>query len=1171
MDERTWTPQQEDSFTARGGSLLVSAAAGSGKTAVLVERIIRRITDPVAPVDVDRLLVVTFTRAAAAEMRQRLSTALSEKMAQEPDNLLYARQQMLLPRAYISTVHGFCTRILQEFAGQTGLPMGFTVAEEGQVDLISDEALDTVLEEAYNKKDPAFLALAAQLCSNRDDEALRAAILGAYRFMQAQPFPDVWLQQQMDAYTAVRPLEQTDWMQTILQEASFLLQRAIAYAETAYILTQSDGLEPYRDALQQDWKMLTAMAATLSQGTYDQMQQAVCGCTWGRLPSVSAKDETIREQKELVQALRKKMKGRVERVQALFCGTEAECRADLAEMAPLVEALGRLIREYTAQFTALKRAQKILDYNDLEHETLHLLMDAETHRPTPLAVELSGRFAEVMVDEYQDTNGAQDALFRAVSRQESNLFMVGDVKQSIYGFRQAMPAIFTKRRDRYTPYCRDNEVYPAAITLSNNFRSRTDVTETVNFLFRQLMERQLGGVDYGTTEQLEPSAKYPAAESTTEWLLVDREAFRQQDRTDIQAEAQVMATRIRAMMDTMTVTKGETQRPLKYEDICILLRKRADMPIFVKEFSRMGIPAAADKGGSFLSTPEVGTALSLLRVIDNPLREIELTAVMLSPLYGFTPDDLAQLRIVYGKWMPLYTAVEQMSSHTEYPDLAGRCGSLLRDLRRFRTLAVTLPADRLLETLYRDTGLEDVYVARVGGRQRVANLQRLDQIARGYEKGGFRGLSAFVRYLDRLEEKGKDLEGGDTLRREGVRIMTVHSSKGLEFPVVFVARLSGLRGRDDSRLKLRFHATAGIGMKLVDEEAGEKHVTLPYAAVQSARRQDDAAEELRVWYVALTRAREKLVLVHTLTEPMTALQKLAADLPKEETLMADTVLLASTPGEILLTAALRHPDFRPLWHGEERALSCDVPWRVTVCTPSQMEEAAVATPTIAVDGALAEELTRRAAYTYPYAPLLGVPAKLAASQLSHQAMSRHHIATTRPAFLQEEGMTAAQKGTATHTFMQFADYAAAAEDAAAEAQRLKQDGFITARQAEVLDMENINAFFEGPLYRRMVAADELWREYHFAVSIPAGTLTELPAAMAQEAVLVQGIADCLFREGDHLILVDYKTDRVKTAAELVDRYRSQMQFYKQALESIFGLPVTEMLLYSFALGDTVEV
>ncbi|MBQ6848434.1 MAG: helicase-exonuclease AddAB subunit AddA [Clostridia bacterium] len=1171
MAERKWTDPQRDSFTARGGSLLVSAAAGSGKTAVLVERIIRRITDPVNPVDVDRLLVVTFTRAAAAEMRQRLSNALAAKMAEEPDNPRYARQQMLLPRAYISTVDAFCARILQEFAGQTGLPMGFAVAEDARAELLSAEALDTVLEEAYRAKDPAFLALAAQLCSNRDDSGLRDAVLGAYRFMQAQPFPDEWLQQQMDAYTVVKPLETTAWMVPILKECRFILRRAVAVADAAIVLSHADGVDKYTDTLTLDRNTLEAVIHRLEGLTYDEMQAVLAACTFGRLPMVKASDEAMQERKERIQKLRDEVKDGLKKVKGLFCGTEAECRADLAEMAPLVEALGQLVRAYTRRFTELKRAQKLLDYNDLEHETIALLIDKTTRKPTPLAVELSHRFAEIMVDEYQDTNKAQDALFMALARPEGNLFMVGDVKQSIYGFRQAMPAIFTDRRDEYTPYNRDAEQFPAAITLSNNFRSRKDVTETVNFLFRQLMMRSLGGVDYGATEQLEATAAYPDDTRPTQWILVDRDAVAEQGLTDVQAEARVIAARIHGMMADTTVTEDKKQRPMAYEDICILLRKRGDMPAFVKELGRLGIPAAADKGEGFLSTPEIRAALSLLRVVDNPLRAVELTAVMLSPLYGFTPDDLAQLRITYSKHMPLYSAVEQMATNEEYPDLAGRCRVLLGDLRRFRTLAVTMPADRLLETIYRDTGMEEIYAARGGGRQRVANLRRLDQIARGYEQGEFRGLSAFVRYVDGLEEKGKDLEGADTLHRNGVRVMTVHGSKGLEFPVVFVARLGAGRGRDDNRQKLRFHATTGIGMKLVDEEAGEKRVPLPYAAVQSSRRLDDAAEELRVWYVALTRAREKLILVHSLHRPLETLQTMAANLPSGEPLLEDTLIRAATPGEMLLMAALRHPDFRPLWHGDTPELACKVAWQVTVCSLPTSEEVEAAIPAAPVDTALAQELTARTRYTYPYAPLQGVPAKLAASQLSHEAMHRRHIAASRPAFLQEAGMTPAQKGTATHTFMQFADYAMAARDAAAEAQRLTAAGFLTPRQAEVLDLNKIAAFFNSALYRRMTAAQAMWREYHFAVTVPAGTLTDLPHTMAQEAVLVQGIADCLFREGDRLILVDYKTDKVKAADELRDRYRSQMTFYKQALEAIFNLPVEEMLLYSFALGETVEV
>ncbi len=1174
MSERKWTDEQRYSMDARGGSLLIAAAAGSGKTAVLVERIIRLITDPENPVDVDRLLVVTFTRAAAAELRQRLSNALAKKMADEPDNLRYQRQQMLLPRAHISTVHGFCARILQEYAGQTGLPIGFRVAEDTQAGLLAAQAMEEMLEEQYRRRDPAFMALAGQLNTNRNDMALRTAITEAYTFMQAKPFPDKWLQEQLDAYTAVTPLEKTPWMQPILTHIDMLLEYACHLWQRAHKKCVDYRLEPYIDVMLAEGQRMERLRQWLPTATYTELQATLTGIAFDALPKVTTKDPVLSVVKKEVQDLRNEAKKLVARCAELVEDTEAECRADLAKMAPLADALGRLVREYTARFTALKRQEKLLDYNDLEHETLRLLVDPDTETATPVAADLSHRFAYIMVDEYQDTNAAQDALFVALSRNQENLFFVGDVKQSIYGFRQAMPFLFTKRRDDYAPYTEENTQYPATITLKNNFRSRAEVTDATNFIFRQLMDRRLGDVTYGEDDELKCSALYPEASRPTEWILLDKRVAEEEGVTAVQMEARQIGTRIRELMRDMPVSVGEKDfRPLEYRDVCILLRSRTHLPVYVKELAAMGIPAASDKAESFLTTPEVRTALSLLRVIDNPLREVELTAVMLSPLFGFTADDLATLRVAFGRYLPLYVAVEKMATEGDNPDLSAHCAMLLGHLRRLRTLAVSLPADRLLETAYRETDMEAVFAARSGGRQRVANLHQLDRVARGFEQGGFRGLSAFVRYIDRLEEQRQDLKGGDTLGQDGVRLMTVHSSKGLEFPVVFLANLGSRGEREDSKPKLLFHHQAGIGLKLIDDVEGEKHLPLPYRGVLCSRQLDEAAETLRVWYVALTRAREKLILTYSMSDPLTTIAKLEERLTDSPTLLPATVLRAGCPGEMLLTASLRHPDFSPYRRsGEESGLSAKQAMTVTVCDTVAPLTAAVAKLTTAEDVTLTATLRERMAYTYPYLSLLEVPAMLAASQLSHQKLSRQYVAQTPPAFLQKEGLTPAQKGTALHTFMQYADFAAAAADPMAEAQRLLKEGFLTEQQTAVLPEEKLRHFFGGDLYRRMTAADDTWREYHYILDVPAGTLDpDLPVDMAQETVVVQGIADCVFREGDHLVLVDYKTDKVDTAAELSDRYRSQMLFYKQALETIFSLPVTEMLLYSFALGTTVEV
>ncbi len=1182
MGDTKWTKPQEHSFSVHGGSLLISAAAGSGKTAVLVERIMRLITDAQQPVDVDRLLVVTFTRAAAAEMRQRLSQALSEKMAADPYNTVYQRQQLLLPQASITTVDGFCSKLLRRYAARAGLPPRFRIAEESETALLSAQALDEVLEESYQQHEPGFLALADTLNGLKNDAGLRKRVLKAYTFMQAQPFPQRWLRQQTDAYTAVIPLEQTVWMQPLIQEVNFTLDAAIARTSRMCRYALEVGLEPYADTLAVDRNMLEDLQQRFNAGNFDEKQAALATFKFVTLSRVSTDDAVLEEAKALVKEVRGSIKDAVMALKEYFYGNEALVREELAALAPAVEALGDLVLRYTERYDALKRERKLLDYNDIEHACVRLLVDETTGERTALARELAEQFVEIMVDECQDTNAVQDTLFCALSKQEQNLFMVGDVKQSIYGFRQAMPEIFTKRRDSYTPYDAEVPTFPATITLGNNFRSRLEVTDAVNFLYRQLMGRALGGVDYDEREALVCSASYypPAEGCETEWLLVDKALVGAQAPSTEIGEARLIAQRIRAQMETMQVTTKTGTRPLAYGDICILLRGRKHIPTYIKELTRLGIPVGAEGNGSLLATPEVSTVLSLLRCIDNPLREVELTAVMLSPLYGFSPDDCARLRVLQREQegtLSLYAVLECVAKgEWDAPTVLRQlCRHFLTDLRRFRVLAAALSADRLVERLYREAGIVEVFSARAGGRQRVANLHRFDCVARSFEQDGFRGLSAFVRYLDRLQEQDEKLAAGSSLGGDSVRVMTMHGSKGLEFPVVYLARAGGQFSNDNATQKLLFHHHIGIGLCLHDEHTKAKDKTLPYYGVQQAIKQDEMAEELRVWYVAMTRAREKLCIVLSGSDMTAYLARLEKKLPTTKTLLPYHILHVQGPADWFLSAALRHPSFAKCRQGilPIASLEAEKPWTVTVCAPpseaaSPLEIAEEDSP---ADETLMAQLRARLAYGYPYASLRDVPAKLAASQLSHTQMYRDHIAQARPAFLQQEGLTAAQKGTALHIFMQFADYPSAAADSVAEATRLHTTGFLTAPQAASLPHDKLARFFTGGLYRRMAASTDCRREFHFTVTVPADDVAITPTGFADEQVVVQGIADCVFREGDALVLVDYKTDRVSSGAELVERYRSQLQFYRQALESIFDLPVKEALLYSFYLDAAIVV
>ncbi|HIW74581.1 MAG TPA: helicase-exonuclease AddAB subunit AddA [Firmicutes bacterium] len=1178
MPSRKWTTEQRQCIEARGGTVLVSAAAGSGKTSVLVQRVIGLVTDPEHPVDVDRLLVVTFTKAAAAEMKQRLAAALSALIAERPEDRGLQRQQMLLPGAKISTVHGFCSGLIREHFHLLGLPPQFKVAEETETALLKEEAVGEVVEEMYADGGDAFRELADLLSPGRDDRGLFRAVLRIHDFVQSHPFPDEWLREKEGDYTLDRPVAETAWGRTVLASVRDTAEGCAALLTRALSLTAEEPAmaDKYGPVIGREREMLLSLSAFLAQPglSWDDAAQRLSSLSFGRLPPLKNYEEEIR--KNRVTALRDDVKKRLRDIGTLLCGSEEECREDIRVLSRLVRVLFEAVRRYDVRFAEKKRKRGLVDFGDLEHYALRLLIGEDGER-TRLAAELSDRFDEVLVDEYQDTNAAQDALFRALSREETNLFMVGDVKQSIYGFRQAMPEIFISRRDGYPPF--DGEHFPASITLGNNFRSRREVTDAVNFVFRQLMTRAVGGIDYDEREALICSAGYPDAPGReTELLLIDGGTREESDAKDA-AEARVIAGRIREMLGSFSVTEGEGFRPARPGDFCILLRsKNAHAGAYVDELNRCGVPAWTSSAGGFFSAAEVAWAVSLLRIIDNPIQDVPLLAALLSPAFGFTPDDLAEIRLS-DKNSRIFTALRRYARGGGQPELRERADEFLRRLDAWRVLAVTLPADRLLHRLYEDTGLFAAAGAMRHGVQRTANLRLLHEHARRFEQGGFRGLSAFVRFLDRMEQQDLDMAPASVAGQEdAVRILSIHNSKGLEFPVVFLAGLGGQFNRESTTANLLLHPEAGVGMKRRDPDTLRQWNTLPRQAVALTIRRSERAEELRVLYVAMTRAREKLLMVMTQPKPEARLAALAASLGEGETLPASAMLAAGGMGDWILAAALRHPSgghLRSLAGDDTTAVRpAETAWVIDVLRSPPPEEAAVqAHETVPADPAFAQEMARRMAYRYPYAAVSALPAKLAASELSHGRVRREHVASSRPAFLGAGGLTPAERGTALHTFMQFADYAAAAADPGAEIRRLTERGFLTPQQGEAIEPSRVARFFASPLYARMKKAGRMLREFHFTMDIPASALLARPeerALAAGDSLVVQGIADCVFEEDGRLVVVDYKTDRVQSGEELTLRYREQLRIYAAALSRTLGLPVKEALLYSFALGRTVD-
>ncbi len=1172
-----WTTEQQQCIDCHGGTLLVSAAAGSGKTTVLVERILKRITDDTHPIDLDRLLVVTFTNAAAAEMRYRLSKRLTEAVAAQPDDLRLQRQLMMLPRADICTIDSFCIGLVREHFHQLGISPQFKIADEQQLSLLRSEALNEAVSLCYAAKDPDFEALSAALTNGKNDARLCSAADAVFQFIQSYPDPDGWLTATAAMYQTEQPLAETVWGRCVLDEIRSALRQSEQLYATAHSLALQDDalLKSYAPALLFDLSEIRHLLTLSDAGEWDPLFAGLSAFKTTGFKGAKGCDPEL---KQRCTAARDKAKKLMEKLAALYCGTEQQCRDDLAQGAHLVEALYRLVRTYADRFAAKKHEADLLDFSDAEHRALELLTESDRKTPTDLARELSERYDEILVDEYQDTNAVQDALFSALSRNGENLFFVGDVKQSIYAFRKAMPTLFIHKRNTFPPF--DGKHYPATVTLGNNFRSRRGVTDAVNFVFRQIMIPQVGGITYDEREELVCTAAYPAGDDTpyrTECLIVDGTTYDKATFGKDSAEAMVIAERIAELKGTLTVTDKNGSRPLEYRDCCILLRSHKSHAAAYREaLSLYGIPSVAAIENGFFETAEIRVTLSLLRCIDNPLQDIPLAALMLSPLFGFTTDDVALVHLCRPK-AALYTALCAARTEAE-PALAKRCAQLCDTLRHYRDLSALLTVDRLLSRLYEELALPELVCARFGGALRADNLQLLYDRCTQFEQAGFRGLSAFIRHMDRLQEQQVKLSGAAPNNGENaVQIISVHGSKGLEYPVVFLAGLGTEFNRESAKADLLLHTEYGVGMTARDPVAFTRRHTLPWQALQLIQRADDRAEELRILYVAMTRAREKLYLVSSVANPERRLGTLGALVESMgPTLSPSMIVEADSMSDWVLAALLRHPsavDLRALAGLEEGLVfsPSTSPIEFSFCTPNPPPQVSVqSAEPAAPDEELVRTLREHIAYTYPHAALAAVPTKLAASELAADPTRPDSVAHARPSSLSADGLPPAERGPAMHTFMQFSDYAAAAESVDREADRLVAQGFLSAQAAESLDRARLRAFFDNDLYARMCRAERVLREYHFTyregADVHNAAITD-----PQETVVVQGIADCVFIEDNALVIVDYKTDRVRHPEELVARYAAQLRIYARALSTVLQLPVRECLLYSFSLNRCIPV
>lgn len=1183
---RQWTPQQKNAIYATEGSVLVSAAAGSGKTAVLVERVIQLITRENNPIDVDRLLIVTFTRAAAAEMRQRISAALTLLLEKDPYDPQLLKQKQLLYNASISTIDSFCSDIVQEYFHSLNISRDFRVADKGELDILSKEALDRAFEKFYSKNDSDFIDLVNAFSSKNGDAKLRETVLTVCKFLSTQPFPEKWLEDMLENYED-KPITETIWGKIIIDYSSSAVLHAINLTENSLKMLMEDAAlkEAAEPLLMGDNAFLASLQKQLMGGKWDDIAACLDSFVSGKLSAPKGyKDNPI---KMAIASNRDELKATVKTLKSYFMWSESEVKDEISDLHNLVSVLFDLVREYTNVFSKLKSQKNILSFADIELLTVKLLArpDGENYCKTPQAFEISHRYDAVMVDEFQDVNDVQDIIFKCVSNDENNLFVVGDVKQSIYGFRQAKPEIFINRKNSYNRYDENDPKYPAAIFLDRNFRSRKEVCETVNFIFKKLMTKDSAQMDYSKDEELNVGASYAeSSDCDFELTLIENNAFENCDPSEI--EARYIANKILSMISSgFAVKDGNLTRRATYGDFAVILRSTKNEAItYVNVLNSCGVPAYSEKKENSFETQEIKIVLNLLRVIDNPTLEIPLLSVMCSPIYGFSPDELAQIK-ANDRYSNLY------SSLIEYSKTSEKAAGFISELSELRAFAYTSGVDDLIGKIYETTAFGAVTCAVKGGANPEKNLNLLREYARSFESNGYKSLSEFISYIDRLVENGTELPAssgtdGENLNR--VRVLNIHKSKGLEFPVCFLADTAHKFNKEDLKSDILIDSHAGIGIRKKVDFC--RFNTLPHLAVGIEIERNKIAEELRVLYVALTRAKEKLIAVSSKKNVKKYLENLNSKIIFNKIIEPYTVVRCGSISDWLCLCALVHPSMNKIRMSLDPSTAAivydenTVNWNVQIVDDPK---AVLGADNYAENDISKKAIENAACYTkdcvsllkrniefkYRNSDILNLPQKVSASQIAHEQNSDYfEKVLSKPAFLNKEISSSVERGTAHHKFLQHCSFAAARISLNDEIERLVSTGLLTKEQADCIDTLKISELLSSELITRIINSSAVFREERFTAKInPSLIYDEYKNTDVKESIIMQGAVDLAFEEGGELVIVDYKTDRVRDIKKLKNLYSKQLELYKEAMQQCTEMKVKECIICSVHLNRYISV
>lgn len=1152
-----WTPQQNNAITARGRNILVSAAAGSGKTAVLVERVIKKITDSKNPVDIDKLLIVTFTNNAASEMKFRITKSLKEILRNEPFNQNAQRQLNLMPNAKICTIDSFCINLVRENFFELGINQDFTNLDENEASLLEDEIISNLTDELFENNDEEFIKLVEQFNTPGNEKPFINAVKKVRRFIYAQPFPYSWAYKMSELYNSNTAFENSKWFEYIKDEADYLISIAKKCVNNNLaLLNQIDDSklnEKFENLFLNDKSLIDNVSDLLNTSWDDLVKLGVP--SFARLVSTAKLDEELASE---IKANRNTYTNIIKKeIPAFLICSKEDYVKSLNTLYPIIKKLIDFVKIIDARLIVEKNERNSYSFSDTEHFAINLLFtpDGDKIIKKELADRLSAEFEEILVDEYQDTNEAQDLLFAYLSNGH-NLFTVGDVKQSIYRFRLAMPNIFNSRRKLYTDYNPNDNEKSSKIILDKNFRSSKGICEYVNFIFSKVMSERVGELDYDAQNRLNFGADYKKNDIPSAQIHILDGA--KGEETDTR-EAMQIAKLIRKKIDSKEQIKdGDEYRDIRYSDFAILFRSMKNhVDSYVEVFTDMSIPVQCDNSSNLFENNEIKLILSLLRTIDNPTKDISLLSTMMSPVYAFTADELAQIRIE-NKRKNFYFSV--VNSQNE------KVLNFLEDIKNLKKLSVTMSVSNFIRYLVENKGIVAFINAMGNGEQRYQNILALISFAQKFDSGVNIGLTSFIRYIDKIidTDKGIDSKSIVSGKDDAVTIMTVHHSKGLEFPICILAGAARNYNTGELTENLLINTVYGFGLKVHNEERMYNIQSIPYSVIKSKSANELMSENLRVLYVAMTRAKEQFITFISCQNIERKMQTLYSKLIDGE-ITPYSVKSCKSDADIILLCSLFHQNagqLRELAGCRLFANPADFDMSIDIDKSEGFEEDEIKPEKAEYQEGTVKKIAEKLSYKYDYLPLSNVTSKMTASSLDDSDTNFEYITSSKPAFMNKAEMTPAMRGTAMHTFMQFCNYNLAKDNLDIEIENLVSGGFITEEQGKSLDKKRLASFFNSPLAKRMFNSDRIYREIKVSTFLSAN---EVYGIDFDDKILVQGIADCVFEESGQLVLVDYKTDRVKDENELLERYKKQLTFYKYAIEKTLKMPVKKVMLYSFYL------